>query len=166
MNTSESLYDQSLNEQKELTRARFFYRFIARTIDLIIVMALYVIIPKIGYFAGLFYLCIADGLFQGRSVGKRLMGLKVIIHGNTDIIAACSFKESILRNLPFAVGYILFGILNAIPFIGWIFAFVIFVVILLFESLVIIGSEKDMRLGDEIAKTQVVEEKQGGLDVS
>jgi hypothetical protein len=39
-------------------------------------------------------------------------------------------------------------------------------IIVLFESLVMLGSNKGMRLGDEIAKTRVVEEKRGGLDVS
>ncbi len=166
MNSAESLYDQSLDGQNDLAKARFLNRIIARTIDFIVVVALFEIIPIIGYFAGLIYLFIADGLFQGRSIGKRLIGLKVILRNNTHVVAVCGFKESILRNFPFAIGYILFGILNVIPLIGWIFAFIIFVVILLFESLIIIGNEKGMRLGDEIAKTQVVEEKQGGLDVS
>jgi len=49
--------------------------------------------------------------------------------------------------------------LKGIPLIGWIFSVVIPVVILLFESLVMLGSEEGMRFGDEIAKTQVVEEK-------
>ena len=47
--------------------------------------------------------------------------------------------------------------------LGGLFSFAIILVVLAFESLVIIGSDDGMRLGDEIAKTHVVEDKQGGL---
>jgi hypothetical protein len=166
MNVSESLFDQPLNTPKELGKAGLLNRIIAKTIDFIIVAALYEIIPRVGFFAGLTYLLIADGLFEGRSAGKKLIGLRVIIYSNTDKVTACSFKESILRNFPFAVGFIVFGILNLMPLIGWIFSFIAVVVVVLFECLILLGSEKGMRLGDELAKTHVVEEKQGGLDVS
>jgi uncharacterized RDD family membrane protein YckC len=159
MSETEQLYDGSL-KGKELTAAGFFDRFIARTIDLVIVVALYEIIPTIGYFAGLVYLLIADGLFEGRSVGKRLIGLKVVLAEGMN----CGYKESIFRNFPFAVGFILCGIFGAVPLIGWLMSFIIIVVILAFESLVIIGSDDGKRLGDEIANTQVVEEEQGRVN--
>jgi len=158
MSETETLNEETVTEQKIFVAASFLNRFIARSIDLIIVVALYEIIPSIGYFAGLIYLLIADGLFEGRSVGKKLMGLKVVLENNTE----CGYKESIFRNFPFAVGFILCGIFGAIPLIGWLMSFIIIVVILAFESLVIIGSDNGKRLGDEIANTQVVEEEQGG----
>lgn len=166
MNLSESLNNKFPDEKEELTEAGFLNRTIARTVDFIIIVALFEIMPKVGYFAGLAYLLIADGLFQGRSIGKRLLGLKVVSYDESGVVAACSFKESIFRNFPFAVGYILYGILGGIPLIGWILSFVVITVILLFEGLVMIGSEKGMRLGDEIAKTRVIEDKQGGIHVS
>ncbi|RJQ21423.1 MAG: hypothetical protein C4560_03835 [Nitrospiraceae bacterium] len=165
MNVTESLFDRPLSEPKDLTKAGLLNRLIARTIDFIIVAALYEIIPKVGFFAGLTYLLIADGLFEGRSVGKKLIGLRVMVYKNADKVTACSFRESIQRNFPFAVGFILFGILNMIPLIGWLFSFIIVAVVVLFEGLVLIGSEEGMRLGDELAETHVVAEKQGGLDV-
>jgi uncharacterized RDD family membrane protein YckC len=160
MSETEPLHEESVKGQKELTAASFFNRFIARTVDLIIVVALYEIIPSIGYFAGLIYLVIADGLFEGRSVGKKLIGLKVVLENDSE----CGYKESIFRNSPFAVGFILCGIFGAVPLIGWLISFVIIVVILAFESLVIIGSDNGKRLGDEIANTQVVEEEQGRVN--
>jgi len=165
MNTSESLHEESAEGQQDLVKADLLNRVIARTIDFIIVVALYEVIPKIGYFAGITYLLIADGLFQGRSPGKRLIGLKVIVRDSTGINAVCGFKESIIRNFPFAVAYILFGIIAAIPLIGRLISFLVVVAVLLFESLVILGSEEGMRLGDELAKTRVVEDRQGGLNV-
>lgn len=150
---------ESPNKEGGLTKARILNRIIARTIDFIIVGALLETIPKIGYFAGMTYLLIADGLFDGRSVGKRLIGLKVILYTtDTNTNLACGFKESIIRNFSFAIGYILFGILGNIPLIGWILSIIVPVVILLFEGLIMVGSEDGMRLGDEFAKTQVVEE--------
>lgn len=165
MDTTEPLYEQSAEVRQDFTKADFLSRVIARTIDFIIVVALYEIIPKVGFFAGVTYLLIADGLFLGRSVGKKLIGLRVIVHDRPEGAEACEYKESIYRNFPFAVGFILYGILKVIPLIGWIIAFVIVVGILLFESLVILGSEEGMRLGDELAKTRVVQDKQGGVNV-
>jgi len=159
MNVSESLFNQPISGSKETGKAGFLNRIIARTIDFIIVAALYEVIPKVGFFAGLTYLLIADGLFEGRSVGKKLIGLRVIIYNNADKVTACSFKESIYRNFPFAVGFMVFGIFNIMPLIGWIFSFIAAAVVVLFESLILLGSEKGMRLGDELAKTHVIEEK-------
>ena len=159
MNVSESLFNQPISGSKETGKAGFLNRIIARTIDFIIVAALYEVIPRVGFFAGLTYLLIADGLFEGRSVGKKLIGLRVIIYNKADKVTACSFKESIYRNFPFAVGFMVFGIFNIMPIIGWIFSFIAAAVVVLFESLILLGSEKGMRLGDELAKTHVIEEK-------
>jgi hypothetical protein len=60
----------------------------------------------------------------------------------------------------------LFGIFNGIPIIGWLLSLAVITLVPVFEFLVMTGSETGMRLGDEIAKTRVVEDKQGGLNVS
>lgn len=166
MNSTEDLNDTSSNIREELEKADHLERVVARMIDFIIVVALLEIVPRVGYFAGLTYLVIADGLFEGRSVGKMLIGIKVILINGADKAVACGFKESIFRNLPFAVGYILFGIFNGIPIIGWLLSFAVVTLIPAFEYLVMTGSEIGMRFGDEIAKTRVVADKQGGLNVS
>jgi len=145
MNTSEGHIEQS--RSVGITKAKTLNRVIAKSIDFIIIGALLEAIPKIGYFAGLAYLLIGDGLFEGRSVGKRLMGLKVILYETGEF---CTLRASVMRNFTFVVGYILMRI----PLIGFIFP----LAVLFFESMILIGNEKGMRLGDEIAKTQVVEE--------
>jgi uncharacterized RDD family membrane protein YckC len=134
-------------DQKELSTARILNRFIAKAIDFIIIGVLFEVVPKIGFFAGLAYLLIADGLFEGRSLGKRLIKLKVVLH---EAGQDCGVKESIIRNFPFAIGFILMKI----PVIGPIFL----ILITGFEFLLVLGSEKGMRLGDELAKTRVIEE--------
>jgi uncharacterized RDD family membrane protein YckC len=133
-----------------ITKAKTLNRVIAKSIDFIIIGALLEAIPRIGYFAGLAYLLIGDGLFDGRSIGKRLMGLRVVLYETGEI---CTLKASVIRNFTFVAGYILMRI----PLIGFIFP----LVVLFFEGMLLIGNEKGMRLGDEIAKTQVIEENRG-----
>ncbi len=140
---------ENLSEQKELVKAKILNRIIARAIDFIIIGVLLETIPRVGFFAGLVYLLIADGLFDGRSIGKRLIKLKVVLYETGKI---CTFKESIIRNFIFAGGYLLM----MLPLIGFVFPFLI----VFLESLVMVGSEHGMRLGDELSKTRVIEESQ------
>ncbi len=133
---------------EEIKRAGLLLRSAAKTIDFIIVAAAAEIIPRAGFFAGLAYLFISDGLFDGRSLGKRLIGLRII---STATNKPCSVRESILRNLLLCIGVALWKI----PLIGWIFI----VLIIAFEFVILLGSKEGMRLGDELAKTTVIEEK-------
>jgi len=129
----------------EFKRAGLLLRAIAKTLDFIIIAAVGEVIPKAGFFAGLAYLLIGDGLFDGRSLGKKLIGLRVV---SADTNEPCSFRGSILRNSIFGIGYLLYKI----PWLGWIFI----VIGIVFEFIILLGSKDGMRLGDEIAKTRVV----------
>lgn len=166
MNSSEELFERSYDMQEDLVKAKLLNRIIAKAIDFLIVVALLEIMPGIGFFAGLAYLLFADGLFRGRSIGKRLVGLKVVYYINDDKTADCGYKESALRNSPFAAAYVLSGVLIFIPLLGWVLSFAVIAAILIFEGLVMLGSEDDMRLGDEIAKTRVLVDKEGRFNVS
>lgn len=129
----------------ECHKAGILNRFVARIIDLIIAAALSKLLYPVGFFAGLTYLLIADGFFDGRSLGKKLINLRTVKSTGE----LCTYKESILRNLTVAAGYLFFFI----PYAGWLFTLAIFAV----EALVIIGNEKGLRIGDELAKTIVIE---------
>lgn len=160
------LYGQSSMRKEDMTKAASLNRVIARTVDFIIVMAFLEIVPGVGYFAGLAYLLLADGLFRGRSVGKKLMGLRVGISDDlSDRVSECGYKESVYRNFPFAAAYLLAGIVWHIPVLGAVLSFIIVAAVLVFESLVMLGSENGRRLGDELAMTQVVIDKEGGIHV-
>ncbi|MDO8746898.1 MAG: RDD family protein [Thermodesulfovibrionales bacterium] len=132
---------------EEPKRASLLLRSVAKTIDLIIVAAAAEMIPRAGFFAGLAYLLISDGLFNGKSLGKQLTGLKVVSIATGK---ACSVRESILRNLVLCIGTALWRI----PLIGW----VITLLAVGFEFVMLLGSKEGMRLGDEIAKTTVIED--------
>ncbi|HYA32069.1 MAG TPA: hypothetical protein VED67_04855, partial [Thermodesulfovibrionales bacterium] len=62
----------------EVKRAGLLLRAFAKALDFILIAAAAEIVPKAGFFAGLAYILIGDGLFDGRSIGKLLMGLRVV----------------------------------------------------------------------------------------
>ncbi len=130
----------------ELKRASLLLRIFAKVLDFILIAAVAEVVPKAGFYAGLLYLLISDGLFDGRSVGKLLIGLRVVSITSHE---PCSMKESIVRNAPLGAGLLLYKL----PWIGWIFI----VLVSLVEFLILLGSKNGMRLGDELAKTSVVE---------
>jgi uncharacterized RDD family membrane protein YckC len=131
---------------EEQKRAGLLLRTAAKIIDFILIAAVIEIIPRAGYYAGLTYLLLGDGFFDGRSIGKKLLRLKVL---SAETGAPCSFKDSVLRNSTFGAGYALW----IVPFIGWIFIVIVSVI----EFILVLGSKDSMRLGDEIAKTIVIE---------
>ena len=130
-----------------LKKASLLLRVFAKALDFILIALVTEMVPKAGFYAGLSYLLISDGLFDGRSIGKRLMGLGVV---STVTGTPCSMKQSILRNAPLGAGLLLYRV----PLIGWIFIVIISSV----EFLILLGSKEGMRLGDELAKTLVIEE--------
>ncbi len=74
-----------------------------------------------------------------------LLGLSVVrLDGGP-----CTVKESILRNMTIAFGFLLWRI----PLIGCL----LFLCVLAIEFIVLFGSGSNRRLGDEIAKTNVIE---------
>ena len=126
-------------------KAVVLHRVIAKLIDFLLIEVLKQF-PPVGIYIGITYLLIADGLFQGRSVGKKLVGLQTYIPHKKK---QASFRESIIRNFPILIAYLFLFV----PFVGW----VLFSVVIGFELLLMIGNEKGLRIGDEMAHTQVVD---------
>ncbi|HLF17401.1 MAG TPA: ankyrin repeat domain-containing protein [Candidatus Omnitrophota bacterium] len=85
---------------------------------------------------GAVYFLFRDGLFNGQSVGKRLVGLRVVGPKGEK----CTFKGSLIRN-----------ILIAIPVIP------VAKIVILVEAIVMILSKEGRRLGDRMAKTRVID---------
>ncbi len=131
---------------EEPRRAGLLLRAAAKILDFILIAAVIEIIPRAGFFAGLAYLLLGDGLFDGRSLGKKLIRLKVV---SVDALQPCTFRESLLRNSTLGLGYVLW----LVPWIGWISLPVITAV----EFILILGNKESRRLGDEIARTTVIE---------
>jgi len=134
---------------EEQKKAGLLVRTIARILDFIVIAAAVELVPKAGFYAGLAYLLIGDGLFDGRSLGKRLIGLRVV---SSDSFKACTFRDSILRNSVFGIGFLFYKLF----WMGWIFIAIVSAL----EFVILLGSKNRMRLGDELAKTIVIESPQ------
>lgn len=146
---SENLESEA--EEKEFPRANLLNRFLAKFIDFLVIGALATVVTApIGSLAALTYSLIADGFFDGKSLGKKLIGLRVV---NLMTGMPCNFKDSILRNIPIAA-VVMFAL---IPILGWILLFTAGVVIMLFESYLIYSDEGGIRIGDIFADTQVID---------
>lgn len=130
---------------KEAKTAGLLLRVVAKSVDVIIIIAAAEILPKAGFLAGVGYMLIGDGLAGGRSLGKRLLGLAALGKDGR----ACQVRESILRNMTLGTGIVLWKV----PLIGWMLAAAIFVL----EFIILVGSPEGRRIGDEIANTRVVE---------
>jgi len=107
----------------------------------------------IGYLAATGYILVRDGLFSQQSAGKKIIGLRVV--SADDPGRALSFRESIIRNMPLAIAFLLFRV----PYAGWILCPLVLGV----EALAALGDERGMRIGDLLARTCAV---QAGPSVS
>lgn len=130
-----------------LKNSNIFFRIIAKLIDFIILLILWNTFSDPGLLAGILYLLISDGLFKGKSLGKKFMRLKVI---NLESKKTGDFRDSVVRNLILALSLFFLKI----PFIGWIIVFIVYTL----EFIIILGDSDSRRLGDYLAKTSVIEE--------
>lgn len=80
------------NSTQNLKEASLFQRGISFLID----MAIFSLLAILGIIPGLVYFFIRDALFEGRSIGKKAMGIRTI---NIKTNEPCSYKESFLKNL-------------------------------------------------------------------
>ena len=99
-------------------RVSLVSRVVAKLIDIALVMLLAAVLPHpVGPLLGFLYSLTADGMrfwrFDAQSVGKKMMGLKVVSLSRG---GPASLKESVLRNAPVGVATF-FAI---IPIWGWL----------------------------------------------
>jgi uncharacterized RDD family membrane protein YckC len=142
-------------QSPEMVRAEAGKRIAAAMMDGI---PAYVIsfIPYIGGLISAAYMALRDGLplssEGGQSLGKRLFQLRAVRLPDN---APCDYGTSLLRNLPFLVP----ALLMIRPGIGWIFGSVLWLAVLVVEILLVIADENGQRIGDRLAKTQVIQTK-------
>lgn len=125
-------------------------RLIAKAIDVFIVVCFSIWFYPLGVVLGIIYMSMCDGLSNGQSAGKRFMGFAV---KSLEDGSPCSFKQSVVRNLPFTL-----PILTALllPIIGWILGTILGVVLVGFELYLLYNLDSGHRLGDVMADTSVM----------
>ncbi len=130
---------------------QIFNRLIAKLIDFLIAGFVAYVLPVswIAAISGLLYLSIADGLALGRSIGKRVIGLRVRSEKDG---TPCDYYESALRNIPIVVVMLcsMFPVWNLflVPFVA--------LPILFIEISLMFYSEDTRRIGDVLADTRVI----------
>lgn len=140
-----------------LAKARL-NRLVAKCIDLGLVILGAVFYYPMGLILGVIYLCISDSLYEGQSIGKRMMGFGVI---STIDGSPCSTWQSFIRNLPFTVP--LFFLI--FPFWGWIFSAIFAVPLAAMEVYFLFKDKSPHRLGDIMADTTVIANDGTRLDL-
>jgi uncharacterized RDD family membrane protein YckC len=110
--------------------------------------ALSLVLPPLGVLVGLVYLAVADGIQNGQSLGKMVVGLEVVDEeGNP-----CDIKASIYRNIPF----VLFFFFPVLHVLGLILLVLVGLPLLLIELWLVVVDDTGERLGDRVAGTRVV----------
>jgi uncharacterized RDD family membrane protein YckC len=127
-----------------------FNRLLAKFLDLLVVAAFASLPTWVGDAAGLTYALVADGLGEGQSLGKRIVGLRVLGEGGLP----CTFLQSLQRNLTVALAVVL--LLQRVPFVWPLFA-AGGLLLLAFEAFLAATDDEGYRLGDHLASTRIVE---------
>jgi len=130
-----------------MQKAELTTRAVAGFIDLLLVIGMARLPDVMGFLAVTGYILVRDGLFAQQSVGKKVIGLRVALADDPG--KAVSFRESIIRNIPLAIAYLLF----LVPYAGWILGLLALGV----EALTAMGDERGMRIGDLLARTYTVQ---------
>jgi uncharacterized RDD family membrane protein YckC len=120
----------------------------AEIIDRIITLPfiVYLFPPWIAVIVG--YTLFCDGLFSGRSIGKKAMGLRVVC--KDEHFTQCCLISSVLRNFLQAAAFVGYGLLIFIPFA---------LLYELLELLFIAFHKEGRRIGDLFANTSVITEE-------
>ena len=98
-------------------KANTLNRSIARFIDILFALLLARLPGYVGTLSGLTYIAIADGLMGGRSLGKKVIGLRAVYRKDG---RGADFRASILRNSTIGALYLIF----LVPIAGWVLAVV------------------------------------------
>ena len=134
-----------------LTKPIVLNRLIGKAIDLTLVIALAAVpLYPAGPLAAFLYILICDGLKNGQSFGKRVVGLRVV-HTTTGKPAV--FRDSVVRNSTVAIPVLFF----MVPIVGWLLWFLIGIPILAIEIYLMTRLDQHARLGDTMADTKVSE---------
>jgi uncharacterized RDD family membrane protein YckC len=124
-------------------------RLIAKAIDLFIVLCFSIWLYPLGLILGIIYISVSDGLNQGQSAGKKFMGFAV---KSLEDGSPCSYKQSVIRNLPFVFPLTL----AIVPFWGWILGGILGLALVGLELYLLYNLDSGHRLGDVMADTSVM----------
>ncbi len=130
-----------------MPRADFTTRAVAGFVDLLLIIGLTRLPDILGFLSAMGYILFRDGLFDRQSIGKKLIGMHVAV--SEDTRPPMAYRDSIIRNMTYAVAYLFF----VIPYAGWVLC----PLAVGMECLAALGDDRGMRIGDLLARTMVVQ---------
>lgn len=133
-------------------KASLWLRGGARVLDLAVAWGLFRVAGPAGVVLALLYLLFADGLMHGQSIGKRVLGVKVVFLPTR---MAARYRDSVLRNAP--LGLVI--VLGMMPDVGGVVFVVAGAIIGTVEAFWALRDPLGLRLGDSWAQTQVIDGK-------
>lgn len=129
-----------------MPRADLTTRAVAGFVDILLIIGLARLPDILGFLSAMGYILVRDGFFDHQSIGKKLIGLRVAV--SEDARPHEAYRESLIRNMTYAVAYLLF----LIPYVGWVLG----LLAVGLECLAAVGDDRGMRIGDLLARTVVV----------
>jgi hypothetical protein len=143
-------------EDSPYPKADLTLRALARICDLGLALAVANAAHEVGPLLAATYLLAADGLVHGQSIGKRLFGVRAMVRPAIPggRWRPAGYRESVLRNAPFALVALFFGVASL-----WLVFFVAGIPILAYEAWRAAKDRLGLRAGDLFADTQVVDGK-------
>ena len=134
-------------------RCSLWLRAGARLADLGTAYAIFLLGGRAGAVLAILYLLLADGIFDGQSIGKKIFGVRVV---HLPTRSSGRKRDSTLRNAPLALPLLLWMMpegLGAIAFVAGV------IVIGVVEAWRVVRDPLGLRFGDVWAQTQVVDGK-------
>lgn len=134
----------------EFTKASILKRIGAAVVDGVIAGAASMI-PVVGWLVAIAYSLAKDGIFEGASIGKKLLKLKVktMDGGQADYVVSAK------RNAIFAIP----NVFMIIPLLGAVIAAPIALIIAVVETVFVFTNPLGRRMGDKFANSVVVDEE-------
>ncbi|MBI5545625.1 MAG: RDD family protein [Deltaproteobacteria bacterium] len=140
------------SEGSPYPKAELLLRLLARLTDFILAAFLAIAAGEAGKILAVLFLLFGDGMLHGQSPGKKLLGIKVVhLPSRRD----ADYRESALRNFPFAFALLLQTIPSAGEFLFWTLG----PAVLVYEGWRVVSDKLGLRAGDVFAQTQVVDTK-------
>ena len=146
--------EDNYDELPSFPRTEILERLLAKFIDFLFVGAFFTFPSFIGPVAAITYIVISDGLKGGQSIGKRIIGLRVISMSGATL--PCNFKQSIMRNGAFGLLIILYFVIGPIPYVGKLMVALAWVAAVGAEIMMLYSDETGARFCDRFAGTLVI----------
>ena len=134
-------------------RASLWLRLGARLADLGTSYGIFLLGGRAGAVLAILYILLADGIFEGQSIGKKIFGIRVV---HLPTRSSGRKRDSTLRNAPLALPLLLWMMPEGLGMIAFVAGAIVIGVV---EAWRAVRDPLGLRFGDIWAQTQVVDGK-------